>query len=172
MGLFKKLSDSRRNSRTRGMPNDGPFEIEISGDSATEAYNRGLNKEVQNDYNNELRQFWNEVASELRSSASLMVRENKFLSNSIRANVYKKDGEVNKLGFAFRREGVFLQKGVGRGYVMQGNTVVKTSSTPGFNRRQVLWFNPVIERNIPKLHEIVAKYYKDLTINTTRIYIK
>lgn len=41
------------------------------------------------------------------------------LGDSIGQKTYKSDGEIDCIGFSFARHGVFWQKGVGRGYVMQ-----------------------------------------------------
>jgi len=174
MSIAKRLLDMRQNQRSRfRMPShEGPFDLTISPEGITDRYQRSLNEEALAAYNKKLKDFWAEVQSELRSSADLMVRKNKYLGKSIKGNLYYDMGEVFKLGFSFRPEGVYIHKGVGRGYIASGGSVVKTSRSSGFNRHPQIWFNPVIERNIERLKEIVIEYHKELTINTTRIFIK
>jgi hypothetical protein len=124
------------------------------------------------EYNAQLKAFWFKVAGELRSSVDMVIRKNRFLKQSVKPNIYYELGEAYKLGFSFRAEGVYVHKGVGRGYVASGGGVVKTARSAGFNRRPKLWFNPVIERNMPELQRIVMEYNKGLIINTTRIFIQ
>jgi hypothetical protein len=174
MSIAKRLLEQRRNI-SRGIirnNTEGPYDIEMSSESITAAYHRRQDTQAMEEYNAKLKAFWTEVQSDLRASADLMIRKNKYLGKSIKPNLYYEDGEIYKLGFSFRPEGVYIHKGVGRGYVAAGNGVVKTSRTPGFNRRPIVWFNPVIERNLPKLREIVLQYNKDIIINTTRIFIQ
>lgn len=174
MGIAKRILEMRRNARVRfrNVSHEGPFDIEISSEGVTARFERSQNEEAMAAYNKRIKDFWNSVQSELQSSADLMVRNNKHLSSSIKGNLYYQQGEVFKLGFSFRPEGVYIHKGVGRGYIASGGSVIKTAKTEGFNRHPKIWFNPVIERNLPLLKEIILDYHKDLTINTTRIFIR
>ena len=49
------------------------------------------------------------------------------LSESISARLGKKTGVIELVSFSFERHGVFVHKGVGRGYELQGNAVVRTA---------------------------------------------
>lgn len=174
MSIAKRLLEQRQNSRGRIIRNntEGPYDLEITSEGITAAYQRRKDTEAMQEYNAKLKTLWTQVQSELRTSVDMVVRHNRHLGRSIKPNIYYEDGEAFKLGFSFRHEGVYIHKGVGRGYVASGGGVVKTSRTPGFNRRPKLWFNPVIERNMPALKKIVTEYNKDLIINTTRIFIQ
>lgn len=67
---------------------------------------------------------------------------------------WKKYGIVNVVNFKFPRYMVFVHKGVSRGH-------------PISNPRQAKeWFNPVLERNLDKLADIVADNTADLMVNT------
>ena len=39
------------------------------------------------------------------------------------------------------------------------------------NRIPIRWFDPVIDRNLPALADVVAEYAADMQIDATRIYI-
>ena len=79
------------------------------------------------------------------------------------------DGAISSLSWRFPRHGIFLIKGVGRGYVIEdgrviravrkNNTLYMISDT--IEREPKDWFNPVIEQRIPKLSKMVADYYAD-----------
>lgn len=100
------------------------------------------------------------------------------LSRSIRPNYYKERGgaQIERIGFNLQRHGVFLQKGVGRGYQVMGQSVQKFARDPRtdrlFHRRPVNWFNATMDRNIPELRNILVKHTGDaIVLNTKRIYI-
>ena len=101
-------------------------------------------------------------------------------------------GVLNRIGFSFPRHGVFFQKGVGRGYVMEGGVVVrgrkptKTETlyakaknrdlhrivtTGEIKRHPADWFNSIMDNNIPALADMVAKYMADASVNATRMRI-
>jgi len=174
MGIMKRLLEQRQNTGRRIIRSntEGPYDIEISSEGITAAYERRQDTQSMEEYNQKLKDFWNRVQAELRSSVDMVIRRNRFLKESIKPNIYYEDGEAFKLGFSFRAEGVYVHKGVGRGYVAAGGSVVKTAKTAGFNRHPELWFNPVIERNMEELKKIVMEYNTNLIINTTRIFIQ
>lgn len=39
------------------------------------------------------------------------------------------------------------------------------------NRQPIRWFDPIIEKNLPKLADIVADYAADMQIDASRIFI-
>lgn len=125
------------------------------------------------EFNSKIMDWGSRVKAALPSSISSHGISGKQLRRSIK-NRYKYDyGEIDRIGFAFARHGVFVHKGVGRGYVMQGDTVVKTAKTSeGFNRSPKPWFNPVIESYIPELQQIVSDYTDKAVLNTVRIFIR
>jgi len=111
------------------------------------------------------------------------------LGDSIGQKTYKSDGEIDCIGFSFARHGVFWQKGVGRGYVMQNGIVTRGQkkriginrhdkrttfiATAGpIRRKPVDWFNGLISREVETLADIVAEHYADRVINATRMTIR
>lgn len=178
MSLAKRIQDSINDSRrnrsaafTRSY--EGPFDISIQQTGATtSSRGRGLSPEKTDEFNSRLQQWGSMVTADLKGSiGSHGIGGNK-LPRSLRNTYYYNFGEIDRLGFTFRREGIYIHKGVGRGYNMQGGVVVKTSKTTGFNRKPKPWFNPVIESHIPALQEIVKDYVHDAVINTVRIFIR
>lgn len=67
----------------------------------------------------------------------------------------KSQGLVNRIKIKFKREGVFVHKGVGRG------------GTKG--RTPKPWFNPVIEKFTDDLTNSLADEMVDLTFNSLKI---
>jgi len=130
----------------------------------------------------ELQAFANKVRPMLIRSAS-QVSRGSFVQRSprqepsitnIRAKVLKTAGEVSGVSFGFPRHGVFVQKGVGRGYQMQAGKVVRVAkSAPTGNTRQpVDWFNSVIDSQVPALADKIADIHADLAVNATNFKIK
>ncbi len=178
MGLFNKMSvenSDRRTERRYGnvkIGNDGPFEMTIEEQGKTQRFERGLDSKAVEEFNSNVRAWGDKVRNALGSSVSSAGIKGSRLKGSIR-NTYKEEyGEIFRLGFTFKREGVYVQKGVGRGYVMNGGVVVKTSKTIGFNRKPKPWFNHIIESFMPELEEIIYDYTDTAIINTVRIYIR
>lgn len=110
------------------------------------------------------------------------------LADSFDYKTDKQYGEVDRIGFAFARHGVFVQKGVGRGYVMQNGFVTRgykkkigrnkhdkrtsfIASGGAINRKPVDWFNGPLTPDIENLADIVAGHYADRIINATHLKI-
>jgi len=139
---------------------------------------------------NELVLRWTpKVRTALRSSArwfsdgkfeSMVIRDGgkqveKKLAASISSKVGKEFGLANYVGFSFERHGVFVHKGVGRGYRSNGNgLVIRTAKYPARVRERVAveWFNPILDRNIPILADELANINADAAVNATRMRIK
>lgn len=138
---------------------------------------------------NELIQKWTpKVRSALRSSArwfsdgkfeTAVLRHGgkqleKKLAASIGSKVGKEFGLATYVGFSFERHGVFVHKGVGRGYQSNGlGFVMRTAIHPpkGQERIAVEWFNPVLEKHLPELANRVAEINADVAVNATRMRI-
>ncbi len=98
----------------------------------------------------------------------------KKLAASIMSKVGKEFGLANYVGFSFERHGVFVHKGVGRGYQSNGKGfVTRTAKYPPRYRERVAveWFNPVLDRNIPILANELANINADAAVNATRMKI-
>lgn len=139
---------------------------------------------------NELIQKWTpKVRSALRNSArwfsdgkfeSAVLRHGgkqleKKLAASISSKVGKDYGLANYVGFQFERHGVFVHKGVGRGYQSNGlGFVRRTAINPprAQQRIAVEWFNPVLDKYLPELADGIAEINADAAVNATQIRIK
>jgi hypothetical protein len=172
MGLMKRLLEERTNrNRAFSKSWEGPFDIEIREDGITHRYNRSLDTESLEKFNTAIQAWGNKVRSALPGSISNQGIKGRKLGRSIKNTYHYDYGEIYRIGFAFNREGIFVHKGVGRGYKMSGGTVVKTSKTQGFNRQPKPWFNPVIESYFSELEEIIKSYTETAIINSSQIYI-
>lgn len=110
------------------------------------------------------------------------------LIRSLRSKSKRDYGEIDQITFQFARHGVFVHKGVGKGYVMKGGRVVRgykpkvlrkrkqslpPVEIPGvMNRRPKEWFNPTLEKNIPELADMVAEMRSEQAVNATRMMIE
>jgi hypothetical protein len=117
------------------------------------------------------------------------------LIRTLRAKSYKLYGEVDRLAFHFARHGVFVHKGVGRGYAMIGGKVMRVSGSKStaywreyakqhnrsfepkvlnmeMRRKAVEWFNPIVRENIDKLADMVTEMRADQAVNATKILIQ
>jgi hypothetical protein len=121
-------------------------------------------------YNKEVRDWAFRVGSGLKGN--IMAFNGKGtgqLAQMLQTRTRKSFNEVDLISYHFPRHGVFVQKGVGRGYVMQGGTVVrgirhdkvvKPLQGP-VNRRPEDWFNGTMEREVPVLADIIANHMAD-----------
>jgi len=99
----------------------------------------------------------------------------KKLATSINSKVGKDFGLTNYVGFSFERHGVFVHKGVGRGYQSNGlGFVTRTAINPpkGQERIAVEWFNPVLDKYLPELADRIASINADAAVNATQMKIK
>lgn len=149
-----------------------PLEIEIQNVVTRDELPQ-LDDELLAQFNSEVRQWGASVLTELRYNIPEMGIAGDELSNSLRTNFRKNAGGINRIGFSFKPHGVYVHKGVGRGYQMQGGVVVRTAKGEAKpdERQPKPWFNPVIETFVDDLNKIVSKYYATAVINTVRIYI-
>jgi hypothetical protein len=97
------------------------------------------------------------------------------LRGSIKGSTSKQYGVIDRASIIFERHGVFVHKGVGRGYHMQGGTVIRTAKLQVPNPRPRTaheWFNPIIEQSLPKLADKLAEINADAVVNATRMIIR
>lgn len=80
---------------------------------------------------------------------------------------------VESIGISIQRHGVFVHKGVGRGYKMVAGMVIRTAKNPpkGPVRVPVDWFNPIIDAHAPELANRMAEIHADLAVNAQRMRI-
>jgi len=140
---------------------------------------------------NELIEMWvPKVRRALRSSARwfsdgktdpFVIRDHgkqteKKLADSIGSYTKKDIDTITKIAFKFERHGVFVHKGVGRGYhKVKNGFVIKTTKdaedNPTINRVAVEWFNPVLDQYLPELVEKIARINADAVVNSTAMKI-
>lgn len=153
----------------------------------------GLNIEEQNEAINRwasmVQRFMQGAATILtqgkEGTVSRPGRSEKKLDNSIRTKTRLTYGAITGLSFVFERHGVFVHKGVGRGYKMQGGMVVRKAKVEDPDTRQMLsrndrqrqrepfeWFNPIIQQSLPELANKLAEINADAVLNATRMMIK
>jgi hypothetical protein len=107
------------------------------------------------------------------SSKSRPGRTERKLANSIRASTRKSYGVIDRATFSFERHGVFVHKGVGRGYEMQGGMVQRTAKSVSTKERKPNeWFNPILEQTLPELANKLAEINADAVLNATKMMIK
>lgn len=129
-----------------------------------------------------------------RGSGTKYQRNEDKLVNSIGRKIYMASGLAEGIGFKIERHGVFVHKGVGRGYIMEAGVVIrgyKTSSgikkqgtnanrsvasiqkiSGSIKRHPAPWFNPVIETTVPELADTIAVINADAVINELYAKIK
>jgi hypothetical protein len=108
----------------------------------------------------------------IRGTGTKQRQEGK-LVNSIKPSTKQSFGEIDTISFSFERHGIFVHKGVGRGWEKRGPMVTRTAKGKMQNggRNIVEWFNPVIDRNAPHLADRIAEVNADAVLNDTRLMI-
>lgn len=176
------------------VPNYNP-RITFISESDTAMYQRVQDVEAVNKFNADIKSWTLKVESELKASAASMFTQpdrevsNEFprLAESIQAKVrfdkqYKL--ETRSVGFSIARHGVYLHQGARRGHggliggkwtdkygkLKQTNTLSLGKQGLG-ESKAVHWFNPVIERNMDELMNIVADYSADIAVNINSILL-
>ncbi len=171
--------DSWRNKTNRFKGDRYPIEVIMEGDTGiTQQHQRELDKEAVAEFNAQVMAWGKRVNDALLYSIARWIKNDDRLSASMK-QTYRHYGknvqqgqEITSVGFSFKPEGVYVHLGVGKGYNMEGGTVIITKKTnQEWKRKPKPWFNPVIEQHIPELVEIVREYCGNLIVNTTRLYI-
>jgi len=106
----------------------------------------------------------------IRGMKTGYIRKEGHLSESIKASHKAVYGQIDRVSFTFERHGVFVHKGVGRGYPIGGKANVEESSGKG--RNAVEWFNPELNKYAPELANKLAEINADLEINAAYLQIK
>lgn len=179
MSLTKEIRSSRRTSGLSHLP----YSLDIV--SLSDVDNQIRKEDAPERYRFNARvKGWSEYSVlALRRSVKSLIRNDVLLSDSIRANLYydnKHGKEVQRVGFSFAREGIFIHKGArrGRGGVIGSSWInrhgvrkFRAPESAGKQSGGIEWFDPVIEKRIPQLADIVAEYSADLQVNATNLFI-
>lgn len=80
---------------------------------------------------------------------------------ALKMSVRNKGGVASKISFKMPRHMVFVHKGVGRG--------TKITDVGSTGRKAKHWYNPVIEKNLPELVDIVADNQGTMVLNAVMI---
>lgn len=139
-----------------------------------------LNEDQQ--INDAIRQWMPKVRTALKGSARwfsdgkqepFVIRRGKQLErklvNSIETKARYEYGRIMYVGVQIERHGVFVHKGVGRKYPIEGKQTITNHS--GQTRVAVEWFNPVLERHVPELADKLGQIHANLAVNATRMRI-
>lgn len=108
---------------------------------------------------------WNEkdVQDLLKEMDSLGIKHSKNSPNKVplrkalKSKLSQRAGLTNRISYSMPRSAIFLHKGVSRGH------------SKGNPRQAKEWFNPVVERNLDELADIVADGQGTLIINAINI---
>lgn len=191
MGLTSKLTTQILNTRRRRSSDNLsnlPFEISIESMSESDKFVRRRDKDQVDRFNKEVVDWSKKTTQKLRISVKALMDQDLLLSKSIKPRVYydrQYAKEANRIGFSFEREGIYMHKGAGRGqggfkggsswYNNKGErkqTLTSSLMKMGSNNRQAKeWFDPIVEREVPQLADIVSDCSVSLVINATNLYI-
>lgn len=142
-------------------------------------------------YNERINQWVRQTRGKLKQSiATLSMKGKGQLVRSL-TGVTKKDfGQIESIVYSFNRYGVFFHKGVGRGYVMSGGKVIRGYSMDSKVSRQQRgnknvisvggelkrepkeWFNPILDREVPRLADMVTEMRADMALDAAIIKIR
>ena len=113
------------------------------------------------------------------SVAKLSMHGKRKLVTQLQYQTKKDFGEIDRVIFNFPRHGVFFHKGVGRGYIIVANTLMRgqrldkthSANKPGnalihpasgpLKRHPKDWFNPVFSKAVPALADLIAQTKAD-----------
>lgn len=136
-------------------------------------------------YNKEIREWSQEMRMALkRQIGSMSSKGKKELVRSLRYKTKVQDKEIVKIAFEFSQHGVFWHYGVGRGYIREGGKVVRgrnaskfektlaarknrqagkvlTAGNAAIKRQPKEWFDPIYEKRIDSLGDILANHHGD-----------
>ena len=201
MGYYKNRGTSRSDARrynaaarkAQQLKGEGSSRlIQIEMMSEVERYNVARDPERAAAYNKEVEEWQKRLSSELRTKVAVRSRR---VAEELKPRSYKDEyGLINRLGFSFPRHGIWLHYGAGRGQGgWQGSSWTKLKRVNGVeistgivrhtdpnsingrmgtgNREAFEWFDPTVRSRIDELAEIVTKYFDNMIIDATRIYI-
>lgn len=177
MGALQNQADQQRdenrfNRKNNSLLRNMPFDVEITDQSSIAMYNMSKS-ELLSKYNADVHAWGEKVKSQLIASINSNNIKGRNLIASLRANytLGKTYGDIWKVTYNFLPEGVYVHLGVGKGYQMSGGVVNKTSKADTWNRKPKKWFNPVVDRHMPELQDIVSRYFETAVVNSVRIFI-
>ena len=189
MGLWKRYAPggghTSRKKSSAGATTGLPFELSLESSSEADKFSRKQDKEALAKFNKDVQQWTSEAQMALKASVRSLVKRSVSLADSISGRVFydnKYGKEANRIGFSFERQGVYIHRGAGKG---QGGTSTTSSWITKYgerkrrapestgkqgtgNRQPILWFNPIIEKRIDELRDMVSDYSATMQLNIVR----
>lgn len=192
---YKRL---RRLAARAGMlEGSGARDIRITSPGELESMRRASDTKRMDEFNRKVEEWQRITIGSLRSRILQLGIGRGELYESLKATSRRnRYGEIERLGFSFARQGIFIQKGAyrgfggvtgsrwsyrkslgrNRGYVYTGEMRQTAERSKGrlpfSNMKSRDWFNSVISRRIGRLADICRDYAADMAVDATRIYIK
>lgn len=122
-----------------------------------------------NDFNEDVSQWAYNTREKLKANLNKATKGKGTLKKGLRTKLRKNFSEIETITYRFPRHGVFYQKGVGRGHVMENGNVVRGIKenkvirliSGKVNREPRDWFNSTLEKETPKLADTVADHKAD-----------
>lgn len=130
----------------------------------------------------------------IQRPASKPERTEKKLENSILSFTKEEFGVKNRVSIKFERHGVFVHKGVGRGYPIKGGMVLKSTQSLSsimknknmslhakinargdigrVKRNPFDWFNSTLDSMLPELANKLAEINADAVFDAAKMMIK
>lgn len=140
---------------------------------------------TKKEHNSQVREWMLDMRRDLKRQIRMMTSsEKKELVRSLRYRTESYDKIITKIAFQFAQHGVFWHYGVGRGYVREGGKVVRgrnstsveklvaarknrvagkvlNAENTAIKRQPKEWFDPIYEKRIDSLGDILANYHGD-----------
>ena len=124
---------------------------------------------------------WGKSALVLHKAALARSKHSGSLRRGLRVRFPKRFGAVRSVRFQFPRHGIYIEKGASRGYGgKKGSRWVgpngprrtnpsSLGKADAGNRPAKPWYNPVIDRKIGALGNVVAVHFANAAVNVIRI---
>ena len=88
----------------------------------------------------------------------------KFLYDSLRANLSKKNGDITGVSVSFARHGIFLERGVGKNRPLGSAAANRLSA-------EKEWLYTILSERIEVLADLLEKEYGDIAVEQIRLLI-
>jgi len=126
-------------------------------------------------YNKQIIAWKSGVTQALKASVSTLTSKGKGdLLRGIRGYVdFNKQGDPWRMKWKFPVHGMFLFKGVSRGYLLVNDRIIRAVKRGNavyiidkkFVRQAKDWYNEPIDSRVPQLADIMGSYYADKTVD-------
>lgn len=118
--------------------------------------------------NQDVKNWSKETLGKLKAMLQMLgIRDTGELLKSLKGKVGFDFGVANRISFGLKIQGIWVEKGVGKGYPIEsvkGNgVIIQAAGKKG--RVPKPWFNPVLNEQLPRLADMVAEKYGDITLS-------